>query len=106
MKRLFCALALVLVLVGSSFALTNKEYGRLMSNPEFARADRELNTTWEGLKDVLSGRDLERVKREQRQWISNGRDKAARRYMRDGYSRVEAYTEATRDRIEALKAYY
>ena len=106
MKRLLCALVLLLVLAGSAFALSNKEYGRLMSNPEFARADRELNTVWEGLKDVLTGRDFDRVKREQRQWIANGRDKAAKRYMNDGYSRVEAYTEATRDRIEALKAYY
>ncbi len=108
MKRLFCAFALVLLLVGSAFALSDADYKILRKNsPEFLQADRELSQVWDDLKDVLSGREFDKLRKEQRQWIKSGRDKAARKLMRDeGYTFEEAYTEATRARVETLKKYY
>ena len=108
MKRLFCALALVLVLAGSAFALSDVDYKLLRTrSPEFVRADRELNKVWDGLKGKLSFRDFDALRKEQRRWISSGRDKAARNLMRhEGYTFEAAYTEATEERIEYLKKYY
>lgn len=108
MRRLFCAVLLILLLVGPAFALSDADYKILRKNsPDFLQADRELAQVWDGLKDVLTGREFEQLRKEQRQWIKSGRDRAARKLMREeGYTFEEAYTEATRERVDALKKYY
>ncbi len=47
--------------------------------------------------------DFERLRDEQREWLDYGRDEHARRLMRNDYSRIEAYTEATRVRTREIR---
>lgn len=108
MKKFFLAVLLVAVLCTSAFALSNKEYGRLLrESREFYEADQELNQVWDELKDELSARQFAKVKQDQAQWIKNGRDSYAKRMMRrEGYSKAEAYAEATRVRAKYLREKY
>lgn len=103
MKRLISAAVLMMMLALPSFALSDSEYKRLKnSNSDFANADRNLTRVWNRLKDDLPGKVFRHLREEQRDWISHGRDREAKRYMNDGYSRAEAYTMATNDRAEYL----
>ena len=43
MKRLVIVVALMLVISAPAFALSDAEYRRMMKDPEFAAADRELS---------------------------------------------------------------
>ena len=105
MKRIFSALALVAVLAGSAFALSDAEYLRLKkSNADFARADKALTQTWNSLKKSMPKSRFKILQEEQREWIEYLRDSVAEDYMKDGYSRAEAYTIATNERIDELKA--
>lgn len=107
MKRIYLALLLVLTLCSAAFALSDKDYLRLKRNSKnFARADAELSEVYEEIKDTLSAREFERVKREQRNWIRTGRDAYAKKRMRAGDSRSEAYTEATLARVQELRERY
>ena len=107
-KKIFAALLLVTLLCTSAFALSNKEYGRLLrESQEFYEADQELNQVWDELKDELNARQFARVKKDQAEWIKNGRDSYAKRKMRkEDYSKAEAYTEATRARARYLREKY
>ncbi len=102
MKRFLAVVTLVLMLAAPSFALTNKEYGRLMSNEDFARADRRLNRVYTDLRRTVSKAVWRVLSGEQKEWISWGRDEDAQVYIDDGYSRTEAYTKATNDRAKRL----
>ena len=103
MRRSFLALTLLLLLCVPAFGLSDAEYRRLKrTNSDFRRADTELSQVWTRLKGSLSSKVFEELQKNQREWIRKGRDDAARKYIREGYSRVEAYTMATNDRTEAL----
>ncbi|MBQ3394896.1 MAG: DUF1311 domain-containing protein [Synergistaceae bacterium] len=103
MKRIFIALVLVLAVSASAFALSDAEYRRLKrTSSDFRRADNELTQVWKELKESLSSKVFAELQKNQREWIRKGRDDAARKYIREGYSRAEAYTMATNDRAELL----
>ena len=72
-----------------------------MENPDYALADGLLNATWGVLKKNLSVHEYENVLQEQRRWLGEGRDHAARRYM-DEMSETRAYARATMDRVHEL----
>ena len=103
MKRIIAVFALVLLTVGSAFALSDAEYLRMRKNSvAFARADKTLSNVWTNLKKSLPKNLFAELQKNQREWIASGRDDAASNYMEQGYSRVEAYTMATNDRAEIL----
>lgn len=102
MKRILAVITLVFVLAVPSFALSNKEYGELMGNESFARADRRLNRVYTDLKRSVSKSVWRVLSDEQKQWIEWGRDEDAEAYIDDGYSRTRAYTQATNDRADYL----
>ena len=107
MRKFYLAVLLVIALCSSAFALSDKEYLRLKrNNKNFARADRELTQVYESIKDNLSVRKFERVKREQREWVRTGRDAFAKKRMQEGDSRAEAYTAATLARVQELRERY
>ena len=88
--------------IGPARDYVDEEFHReAMQDSRFALADGLLNATWVLIKRQLSGNEYERVLQEQRRWISEGRDRAARRYMED-MSEVRAYAKATMDRVDAL----
>ena len=103
MIKKLCAVVFLVtaVLCIPSFALSDAEYRTMMKNPDFARADRRLNDTWKKVSRTLSGSALQRLKENQREWISVGRDASAKDFL-DDYSRVEAYTIATDLRADEL----
>jgi uncharacterized protein YecT (DUF1311 family) len=107
MKRFLAVITLVVLFAAPSFALTNREYGNLMSKPEFARADRRLNQVYNDLKETVSDAVWDVLKREQSEWVKWGRDRAAQAYMskkrgRNRMKYVQAYTQATNDRADYL----
>ena len=107
MKRFLAVITLVLLLAVPSFALSNKEYGKLMSNPEFAQSDRRLNRVYDELKETVSEAVWDVLKKEQSEWVKWGRDEAAKEYMskkrgRRRMNHTQAYTQATIDRAEYL----
>ena len=103
MKRIVSVLALVLLMVSPSFALSDAEYLRMRRNSvAFARADKKLNRVWAQLKKSLPKSVFAELDKVQREWVSSGRDSEAEQLMDEGYSRVEAYTRATNDRADAL----
>ena len=103
MKRSFIALALLLMLCVPAFGLTDAEYRRLKrTNPDFKSADDELAQTWNSLKKSLPPKSFEELQKNQREWIRKGRDEVARKYIREGHSRADAYIFATVDRTEDL----
>ena len=102
-KKFFLSLLfLVTILATSVFALNDAEYKKMMKNPEFARADKRLNQTWKKASNSLKGAALDRLKKNQREWINEGRDYVANGFIEEGYSRVEAYTIATNMRSDEL----
>lgn len=103
MRRIFLALTLLIVLSSSAFALSDAEYRRLKrTNSDFRQADNELSEVWNSLRGKLSSKAFAELQKLQREWIRKGRDDAARKYIREGYSRAEAYAMATNERTEAL----
>ena len=103
MKRLMSIIAVVLVFTVPAFALSDAEYLRMKkSSADFAEADEFLTDAYNNVKSVMSRSDFASIKEEQREWIKSGRDKAARAFMREGYSKMEAYTKATEERAEEL----
>lgn len=102
MKRFLAVVTLVFILAAPSFALTNREYGDLMSNPEFARADRKLNQVYTDLRRSVSKAVWTVLKKEQEEWVKWGRDEDAQAYRDEGYRKPKAYAMATNDRAEYL----
>ena len=103
MKRLFAALALILALYVPAHALSDEEYIRLQRYPAFAEADRSLASAYNDAKDAMTHLAFEDLRESQREWIDYGRDREARRLIRQNYSRVEAYTEVTRRRTAYIR---
>ena len=103
MKRLFAALALILALYVPAHALSDEEYIRLKRYPAFAEADRSLASAYNDAKDAMTHLAFEDLRESQREWIDYGRDREARRLIRQNYSRVEAYTEVTRRRTAYIR---
>ena len=103
MKRLFAALALILALYVPAHALSDEEYIRLKRYPAFAEADRSLASAYNDAKDSMTRSAFEELRDSQREWLDSGRDREARRLIRQDYSRVEAYTEVTRRRTAYIR---
>lgn len=103
MKRLLAALTLILTLYVPAHALSNEEYSRLRRDSAFAEADRELLRVYSSAKASMTHTAFEELRESQREWLDYGRDQAARRLMRQDYSRAEAYTEATRRRTAYIR---
>lgn len=104
MKRLVIVVALMLVISAPAFALSDAEYRRMMKDPEFAAADRELTNAYNEAKEIMDKSEFAAFRRDQRDWIAKQRDVRAKTFMEDGYSRVEAYTKATLERAEGIRA--
>ena len=103
MKRFMSIIAVVLVFAVPAFALSDAEYLRMKkSSADFAEADEFLSDAYNNVKSVMPRSEFASIKEEQREWIKSGRDEAARAFMREGYSKVDAYTKATEERAEEL----
>ena len=95
---------LVMLIVAPAFGLSDAEYRRLKrTNSGFRHADKELSEVWNGLRGSLSSKAFSELQKSQREWIRKGRDDTAKKYIREGYSRAEAYAMATNDRVEELQ---
>lgn len=108
MKKIFFLLLAILIYFlsfGTSFALSDEDYLRMKrDNPEYARAEQNLTRVWNELKSSMPKDKYHILLKEQRDWIRSERDAFAAGYMKQGYSRVEAYTMATNDRADYLPA--
>ena len=105
MKKIISALALLILMSGAALALSDAEYLKMKRNSQsFARADRKLTNVWNKLKKSLPDYVFSELQKNQREWIRKGRDDKAKEYIKEGYSRTEAYTMATNDRANALPA--
>ena len=105
MRRSLLALTLLLLLCVPAFGLSDAEYRRLKrTSSDFRQADIELSQVWNSLKGSLSSKAFSELQKDQREWIRKGRDDAAKKYIKEGYSRAEAYAKATYDRAEVLRA--
>ena len=103
MKKFLSILALLIFISAPAFALSDAEYLKMKrNNQSFARADRKLTNTWNKLKKSLPEDAFEQLQKNQREWIKKGRDDDAKKYIKEGYSRTEAYTFATNDRANKL----
>lgn len=104
MRRLLMVITVLLVISAPAFALSDAEYLRMKKNPEFAAADRELTEAYNEAKKVLDKSEFAAFRQDQREWIAKQRDVRAKTFMEDGYSRVEAYTQATLERAAGIRA--
>ena len=103
MKRLMSIVAVILVFAVPALALSDSEYLRMKkSSADFAAADKFLSDAYNNVKNVMSRSEFASIKEEQREWIKSGRDEAARAFMNEEYSKIEAYTKATEERAEEL----
>ncbi|MCR5347400.1 MAG: SH3 domain-containing protein [Fretibacterium sp.] len=108
MRRFLSALAFLLLLTVPALALSDADYWKMMKDRDFARADKALTQAWNKAKksfpDTKAGRAaFKRLRDDQREWIRNGRDANAQDLIgMEGYSRVEAYAEVTRERAKYL----
>ena len=102
MKRILALMALVMLLASPAFALSDSDYLKYKKNAKFYQADKKLTQVWNSLKKSMQPKHFAELQQNQRYWIKTGRDEVARAYIKKGYSRVEAYTQATLDRVEAL----
>lgn len=93
-----------MLIAAPAFGLSDAEYRRLKrTSSDFRRADNELSEVWNGLRGSLSSKAFSELQKSQREWIRKGRDDTAKKYIREGYSRAEAYAMATNDRVEELQ---
>ena len=103
MRNKFFAALLMVLWCSSAYALSDAEYKKMLNDKEFAQADRQLrqayNRALNTLKDSKAAQ--EKLRTDQRKWIASGRDEDAKAVM-GRYSRVRAYTIATRARAEDL----
>lgn len=107
MKRIVSALLLAVLFTGSAFGLSDREYRQLKRESRlFAGADETLTEVWHGIEDQVTRLErsaFDELRDEQLEWIRSGRDRVARRYMRNGASKDVAYANATYDRVRELK---
>ena len=103
MKKFMALLLFLLVSCNCAYALTDSEYKKFMKDPNFAKADKELNRAWKEAQQIVakSKAALEKLKSVQREWVQTLRDKEAEA-LADMYSRIRAYTIVTRNRAEDL----
>ena len=104
MRRLLFVIALMLAVAAPAFGLSDSEYRRMMKDPEFSAADRELTNAYNEAKRIMSNSEFAGFRRDQRDWIAKQRDVRAKTFMEDGYTRVEAYTKATLERARGIRA--
>ena len=102
MRRLFFVSAVIIILALPAFALSDSEFRELMKDSDFKAADKELNNAYKQAQNSMAKSEFEQVKREQRQWIKTGRDNEAKKLIREGYSKSEAYTAATLNRAKKI----
>ena len=105
-KKFFAAL-LACLMVGAlavpALALSGAEYRKMLKDPEFAAADKELNRVWAELKKSMSKEAFKLLEKDRDAWVSKGRDEDANaRMKKEGLSRTAAYAAATRARTKAL----
>ena len=103
MKRFISIIALIFVFAVPAFALTDAEYLKMKKDPDFAAADRELTSAYNDAKNKMTKSEFSKLKNLQRQWIASGRDQHAKNLIREGYSKIEAYTEATLARAQEIR---
>lgn len=85
-------------------ALSEPEYQQLVkTSPEFRDADRRLSAFWREVYGGLEGEYKKEVMAGQREWVKNGRDAVARKYMAQGMDRGRAYAKAVDERINVLR---
>ena len=104
MRRLFVVIEAVFMIYAPAFGLSDSEYSKMMKDPEFSAADRELARAYNEAKRIMSESEFAGFRRDQREWIAKQRDVRAKTFMEDGYSRVEAYTKATLERARGIRA--
>lgn len=101
---LFVALGMLLVSAQPVHALSDAEYRQLVkTSPEFRDADRRLSAFWKEIYGNLEGEYKKEVMAGQREWVNNGRDAAARKYMAQGMNKGQAYAKAVDERINVLR---
>ena len=103
MRRVFVAVALVLVLCAQAFALSDSEYKKFMKNAGFAAADKELTKAYNEAKKSMSKEDFAELRDDQREWVKSGRDEEAQYLIEDGVSRIEAYAQVTFARAQEIR---
>lgn len=85
-------------------ALSDSEYQQLVkTSPEFMDADRRLSAFWKEVYGSLEGEYKKEVMAGQREWVKNGRDASARKYMAQGMDKGQAYAKAVEERINVLR---
>ena len=98
------AFAAVCLFAASALALSDEDYLEMKKNSrEFAKADRELTQAWNEAKKVLSKKDFAALKKEQLEWIEEGRDEKAEELIDDGMDTDEAYAAVTRERAKVIR---
>ena len=103
-KILLLVFALMLAAAAPAFGLSDTEYRKMMKNPEFAAADKELTSAYNEAKRIMSKSEFAGFRESQRDWIAKQRDVRAKTFMDDGCTRVEAYTKATIERSKGIRA--
>ncbi len=103
MKRIISALVVLCVFAIPAFALSDAEYLRMKKNRDFAEADKELTRVYNEAKDKMSYSAFTELRKSQREWVKTGRDRQARELIRDGETRLNAYTEVTLQRVTFIK---
>ena len=108
-KNLICVLTvagILLTLVSSAFALSDKEYKQMMRNPFFAKADKALNQAYKNAENSLPQKLFEDLKAKQTSWIKKGIDIEADLAIRElTLDRVQAYTYVTNERAKYINGY-
>ena len=101
---LLFVLGVLLISVQSATALSEPEYQQLVkTSPEFRDADKRLSAFWKEVYGSLDGEYKKEVMAGQREWVKNGRDAAARKYMAKGMDKSQAYAKAVDERINVLR---
>ena len=104
MKRFIFGLFLAVFFICPAFALSDAEYLRMKKDSNFAAADKELTRVYNQARKSLSKEKAEHLKEVQLVWIESERDREANNLIEaQGYSRIAAYTQVTRDRAESLE---
>ena len=103
-RKLFCLIMLLTFLCAPVMAITTDEYRALMSNPDFAHADRRINELWDKVQSVAPQSVLDFLHQAQTEWWEYDLDsKAAYLMKEDKYSREAAYTKATEQCADELQ---
>ena len=105
MKKFLSSLAVLFLMSSNAFALSDSEYRELMKDSSFADAEKELAASWNEAKK-LPAKFFEHLQKEQREWVSHGRDKKAADLMKSdkSLSRAQAYAHETGSRVEAVNS--